>query len=86
MQDTLSRVAERWWAVLRDGDPEPYVRRWASDALAGQAYEPSTCSWTRGWPEILAGALALAALGAGVRHRRRLPSPQPQRPAAADPA
>ncbi|MEU8263124.1 SigE family RNA polymerase sigma factor [Micromonospora sp. NPDC048999] len=27
LQDTLARVAERWWAVVRGGDPEPYVRR-----------------------------------------------------------
>ncbi|WP_155372702.1 SigE family RNA polymerase sigma factor [Catellatospora vulcania] len=27
LQDTLSRVAERWRTVVRGGDPEPYVRR-----------------------------------------------------------
>ncbi|MDI1464115.1 SigE family RNA polymerase sigma factor [Catellatospora sp. KI3] len=27
LQDTLARVAERWTAVSRGGDPEPYVRR-----------------------------------------------------------
>lgn len=27
LQDTLSRVAERWEAVVRNGDPEAYVRK-----------------------------------------------------------
>ncbi|WP_308167635.1 SigE family RNA polymerase sigma factor [Catellatospora tritici] len=27
LQDALARVAERWSAVIRGGDPEPYVRR-----------------------------------------------------------
>ena len=27
VQDCLARVAERWAAVVRGGDPDPYVRR-----------------------------------------------------------
>jgi RNA polymerase sigma-70 factor (sigma-E family) len=27
LQDTLARAAERWRAIVRGGDPEPYVRR-----------------------------------------------------------
>ncbi|MEU8000927.1 hypothetical protein AB0B66_07185 [Catellatospora sp. NPDC049111] len=48
---------------------------WASDALAGQPYEPSVPSWTAWWPGLLAGVLGLAVLVAFLLYPRRRPAP-----------
>jgi len=46
LQETLARVAERWAAVVRGGDPEPYVRQ--------VLYRRAVDAWrVRRWREVL---------------------------------
>jgi RNA polymerase sigma-70 factor (sigma-E family) len=58
LQDTLARVAERWTAIVRGGDPEPYVRQ--------VLYRRSVDVWRgRRWREVLRGDDAPELLGPG---------------------
>lgn len=57
LQDTLSRVAERWRSLSRGGNPEPYVRRMLyTRAVDGWRRRRSRAAWdeaaTRQRPEL----------------------------------